>query len=152
MGNNTFVDHLAYLNQLGELDIALLYQSLDTNQLWPQHNGEALSPSALILFAAARLADRLAPDTTPDEHPELSVIGHCVGAFLYQTTAMATIAKVAIAPAMVEGQEADKVDEGMRHVGLGVAQILSMVHDMPNGVMVIEEEESGEAETAEPRD
>jgi len=151
VGNHLFVEHLSYLNRLEGVDIALLYLSLERNQPWPQCNGEPLSPIALIVFAATMLVKRLAPDSEALEHPELATIGHCVGAMLYQLTAIATIADVASAPAIFNEKSADGAGEGVRRVGLDIAQVLSMTHDMSAGTVIVEEVEDGETEAAASR-
>lgn len=103
--DETFVEHLTYLNQMSDADLASLYLALVENQAWPQLDNELLNPCSLIVKALSDFAQRLAPDTPADEHIETAVIGDCIGMLLFQMDLIAMAASVKSAVFYIEEKE-----------------------------------------------
>ena len=94
MSNETFVEHLAFLNQLSEETVTSMCHMLMENQAWPEVEGVLLDPSSLIVFVMSALAGRLAPDIPVEEHIEMGVLGQCLGMLLTQQDVAAIAANV----------------------------------------------------------
>ena len=148
MSDETFIEHLTYLSQLGALDVALLYNTLSP---WPRCEDTALNPISLIVFTVAQLIERLAPNSQPEEYPEVGALSQAVGLLLYQLSQVEMIAQVASLPAVIQGEMAQKIGEGAQQVGIQISEILGMNYG-ETGLIVYTEEKDGKTETAESGD
>lgn len=146
--NELFVAHLQHLNQLGVLDVTLLYQTIVATNPWPKVDDVPLSVPALIVFTLAGLVQRLAPDTPAGSHPEVKVIGQTIGIVLSQEEAISTVARIAAGPTLGTSEAAVLRGEGMRRIGKDILGLMKMDYGMSqSGLMIVEGEGDGEAET-----
>jgi hypothetical protein len=144
MSSETFMEHIAYLSQLGQDDVALLYMMLLKRGPWPQVGGRGLDPLALIVFAVGELVQKLDPGAEPLAHIEVDAIAHGVGHLQFQMSTLQTIANVAIVPTMGSSESAQQLSEGAQQVARQIFEALAMF----NGEEVPTEEE-GNGETDE---
>lgn len=146
MIDERFVTHLAYLNKLEELELGILYANLSANNTWPHFNDEGVCPLALIVFAVTALVQRLNPEASATEHPEMSVLAQSIGALLYQLSSIETLGRVGVTPIT----EAGSTVAGMRQVCTDILRMLKMDYSIGAGLFfVATEDEDGATDTAE---